>query len=58
MHQAFDGGLTLQTLRMACAVTPGRAFSHRAYWLEIRGRAFPFKTDQAFRCGEAVVVWL
>jgi CRISPR-associated protein Cas5h len=58
MQEAFDGGLALQSLRMACAVTAGRVFSHRAYWLEITGRPFPFQTDQAFQCGDAAVVWL
>jgi CRISPR-associated protein Cas5h len=58
MQQAFAGRLTLQSLRMACAVTAGRAFSHRAYWLEIGGRPFPFETSKAFQCGEAAVVWL
>jgi CRISPR-associated protein Cas5h len=58
MQAAFDLGVTLQSLRMAHALTPGRAFSHRAYWLEIHGRPFPFRTDQAVQCGEMVVVWL
>jgi hypothetical protein len=58
MQEAFAGGLTLQSLRMACGVTVRRAFSHRAYWLEIGGRPFPFRTTQAFQCAEAVVVWL
>jgi CRISPR-associated protein Cas5h len=58
MQEAFAAGATLQALRMACAVTPGRAFSHRAYWLEIGGNPFPFQTAQAFQCGEAAVVWL
>jgi CRISPR-associated protein Cas5h len=58
MQEAFAGGLTLQSLRMAWGVTARRAFSHRAYWLEIGGRPFPFQTAQAFQCGEAAVVWL
>jgi CRISPR-associated protein Cas5h len=58
MQDAFAGGLTLQSLRMACAVTGERAFSHQAYWLEISGKPFPFRTAQAFRCGEDAVVWL
>jgi CRISPR-associated protein Cas5h len=58
MQEAFAAGLTLQSLRMAWAVTAGRAFSHRAYWLEIGGRPFPFHTAKAFQCGEAAVVWL
>jgi CRISPR-associated protein Cas5h len=58
MQEAFAGGLALQALRMACGVTAGRSFTHRAYWIEIGGRAFPFETDQAVRCGDAVVVWL
>jgi CRISPR-associated protein Cas5h len=58
MQEAFTQGLTLQSLRMACAVNAARAFSHRAYWLEIGGRLFPFQTTQAFQCGAAAVVWL
>ncbi len=58
MQEAFAGGLTLQALRMAWSVTEGRAFSHRAYWLEIEGRPFPFQTGGAVKCGEAAVVWL
>jgi CRISPR-associated protein Cas5h len=58
MQAAFNQGVTLQSLRMACAVTPRRAFSHRAYWLEINGKSFPFQTTQAFQCGNAAVVWL
>jgi CRISPR-associated protein Cas5h len=58
MQEAFADRLTLQSLRMACAVTARRSFSHRAYWLEIGGRPFPFRTNQAFQCGEAAVVWL
>jgi CRISPR-associated protein Cas5h len=58
MSDAFADGLTLQSLRMASAVTARRVFAHRGYWLEIEGRPFPFRTDQAFQCGEAAVVWL
>jgi CRISPR-associated protein Cas5h len=58
MQEAFAAGVTLQSLRMASAVTAGRAFAHRAYWLEVGGRPFPFQTAQAFRCGQAAVVWL
>jgi CRISPR-associated protein Cas5h len=58
MQEAFASGLTLQSLRMAYAVTARRAFAHRTYWLEIGGRSFPFRTAEAFQCGEATVVWL
>ncbi len=58
MQKAFADGLTLQSLRMAWAVTAGRVFSHRAYWLEIAGKPFPFETAQAYQCGDAAVVWL
>jgi CRISPR-associated protein Cas5h len=58
MEEAFASRLTLQSLRMAYAVTARRAFAHQAYWLEIGGRSFPFRTAQAFQCGEAAVVWL
>ena len=58
LSAAFEAGLTLQSLRVSHAVTATRTFSHRAYWLEREGRHFPFQTSLAFRCGEAVVVWL
>jgi CRISPR-associated protein Cas5h len=58
MHTAFADGLTLQALRMASAVSAARTFAHRAYWLEIHGKPFPFQTDQAFQCGDTAVVWL
>jgi CRISPR-associated protein Cas5h len=58
MQEAFAAGVALQSLRMSCAVTTGRAFSHRAYWLEVQGRPFPFQTREALQCGEAAVVWL
>lgn len=55
---ASADGLTLQSLRMPCEVNGTRAFFHRSYWLEREGRPFPLRTDQAHRCGNAVVVWL
>lgn len=55
---ASAAGLTLQSLRMPWEVTEGRAFTHRAYWLEREARPFPFVTAEAYRCGDAVVVWL
>lgn len=58
MTEAFAAGLTLQSLRMARAVTPRRAFAHRPYWLEINGNSFPFQTGQAYQCGDTAVVWL
>lgn len=58
MHTASEAGLTLQSLRMPCGVTVDRAFTHRAYWLEREARPFPFKTKEAVKCGDAVVVWM
>jgi CRISPR-associated protein Cas5h len=55
---ASRAGLTLQSLRMPSGVGPGRAFTHRAYWLELEGHPYPLNTDQAYRCGQNVVVWL
>jgi CRISPR-associated protein Cas5h len=56
--QAADAGLTLQSLRMPAAVTEDRVFNHRTYWLEHRGRPFPFKTAQAWRSGTDVFLFL
>jgi len=56
--QAADAGLTLQSLRMPFAVTEDRVFSHRSYWLEHRGRPFPFGTELAWRCGQEVFSFL
>ncbi len=55
---AFGDQLTLQALRMPVAVTPDRVFSHRAYWVEIKGRAFPVETADAWQCNSDVVVFL
>ena len=58
MEAAFSEGLTLQSLSMSNRVDGTRTFQHRAYWLETQGRPFPFRTNDAFQCGDAVVVWL
>jgi CRISPR-associated protein Cas5h len=55
---ACDEQLTLQTLRMSSAVTADRVFTHRSYWVEMRGRPFPAKTADAWKCGSDVVVFL
>src|SRR5262249_38764351 len=55
---ASAANLTLQSLRMPYQIDARRVFRHRSYWLEREARAFPMKTDQAYQCGSAVVVWL
>ena len=56
--QAAADGLTLQALRMLSGVTADRVFSHRTYWVEIKGRPFPLETAQAWQCEGMAVVWL
>lgn len=56
--KAADAGLTLQSLRMPVGVTEDRVFHHRTYWLEHRGRPFPFETDRACRIGPGMVSFL
>ena len=55
---ACSDGLTLQALRMSDSSTPDRVFTHRAYWVELRGRPFPAETAEAWKCGQDVVVFL
>jgi hypothetical protein len=55
---ACSDQLTLQALRMSVAVTPDRVFTQRAYWVEIKGRPFPVDTEDAWKCGPDVVVFL
>jgi CRISPR-associated protein Cas5h len=55
---ACSDQLTLQALRMSVSVTPDRVFTQRAYWIEIEGRPFPVKTDNAWKCGSDVVMFL
>jgi CRISPR-associated protein Cas5h len=56
--RAAAGGLTLQSLRMPAAVTEDRVFQHRSYWLELQGRPFPIRTDEAWQAGPAKVSFL
>jgi CRISPR-associated protein Cas5h len=56
--KAADAGLTLRSLRLPHAVTEDRVFQHRTYWLEHRGRPFPFETDRAWRLGSDVFLFL
>ncbi len=56
--KASEAGLTLQSLRMPFSVTEDRVFHHRTYWLEHRGRPFPFETGRAWRIGSDEVIFL
>ena len=55
---ACSDQLTLQALRMSVSVTPDRVFTQRAYWIEVKGRPFPVETDNAWKCGSDVVMFL
>lgn len=57
-EKACEEQLTLQALRMPVSSTADRVFTHRAYWLEVRGRPFPARTDLAWKCGSEVVIFL
>ena len=58
MATACDDGLTLQALRMPVSATADRVFSHRAYWVEHKGKPFPVETKEAWQVGSEVVVFL
>lgn len=51
-------GLGVQLLRMPYSVDADRVFTHRAIYLEHRGRPFPVRTDAAWRVGERVLCFL
>lgn len=51
-------GIGVQLLRMPHGVDAQRVFSHRALYLEHRGRPFPVRTDAAWRVGDRVLCFL
>jgi CRISPR-associated protein Cas5h len=58
LQQACLNKLAIQTLRMPRDVTPGRAFSHEAYYREITGSPIPVRTDKAWQAGSDKLMWL
>ncbi len=59
LEQACQKNLAIQTMRMPRDVTPGRAFSHEAYYREITGKAtIPVRTDKASQVGPDKLMWL
>lgn len=58
MDTIFDEKLVLHALRMPRTVTIDRVFTHASYYLERNARSVPLNTVNAFRAGEAVIVFL
>lgn len=51
-------GYAVQEIRMPRTVTPDRVFTHANYYLELRGRALPFKTRHAWSFLDEAIVFL
>lgn len=58
MDTIFKEQLVLHAMRMPRAVTPDRVFSHAAYYLERDARSVPLRTADAFKAGDAVIIFL
>lgn len=58
METVFKEQLVIHALRMPRTVTQDRVFSHASYCLERNARPVPLHTANAFRAGEAVIVFL
>jgi len=58
MDTIFKKQLVLHAMRMPRAVTTDRVFSHAAYYLERNARSVPLHTADAFKAGDAVIVFL
>jgi CRISPR-associated protein Cas5h len=58
IKQAFERELAIHRLRMPQSVTPDRVFHHINYLAEREARAIPVITDQAFRVGDRIVMFL
>ncbi len=54
----FEKELAIHSLRMPRTVTGDRVFSHSTYFMERDGRAVPAETDQAYKVGDKVVMFL
>jgi len=57
-NAAATANLGLVSLRMPAAATADRVFTHKAYWFEHKGRPFPVRTADAWRCDSDTVVFL
>jgi len=58
MEKIFEKELVIHSLQMPRTVTADRVFSHSAYFIERDGRAVPEETDQAYKVGDKVVMFL
>lgn len=58
MKQALQQKLAIHRLRMPQLVTSDRVFHHVNYFTEREARAIPVITDQAYRVGDRIVMFL
>lgn len=58
VKQAFQRELSIYRLRMPQSVTPDRIFHHGNYLTERKARTIPVNTDQAYRVGDRIVMFL
>jgi len=58
MEKIFEKELVIHSLQMPRTVTADRLFSHSAYFVERDGRAVPAETDQAYKVGDKIVMFL
>jgi CRISPR-associated protein Cas5h len=57
-EKIFEEELVIHSLQMPRTVTVDRVFSHSAYFVERDGRAVPVETDQAYKVGDKVLMFL
>lgn len=58
MEKIFEKELVIHSLQMPRTVTADRVFSHSAYFVERDGKPIPVETDQAYKVGDKVVMFL
>ena len=58
LDEACERGVGVQSLRMPRDVTPGRSFTHEAYFRELRSAPVPVRTRHAWQVGDEKVMWL
>jgi len=58
MEKIFEKELVIHSLQMPRTVTADRVFSHSAYFIERDGREVPAETNQAYKIGDKVVMFL
>lgn len=58
LDAACSEQLAVQTLRLPRDVSPGRSFTHSAYYREKNARPMPVQTTAAWRLADDTVMWL